>query len=183
MRLVSEVRSRKPRRRIVVRPGRLLAMVSSVVSLAACSGGDTDQGARAGVEVPQAGSQQAALPQTLCDLLPRADAERLVGKALVEQRNDDSACHYQDARGTSGTGLMLDLNALQVSDQCRLLAGEPVSGVGRPACIAVGRPSGTYLTLVFEGGGRTFEVTAPRGDRDSELATALATVVLSRLGS
>jgi hypothetical protein len=36
---------------------------------------------------------------------------------------------------------------------------------------------------VFGGGGRTFEATAPGEDRASELATAIAKVILSKLGS
>jgi hypothetical protein len=28
----------------------------------------------------------------LCELLPRADAEKIMGKALVERRNDDWVC-------------------------------------------------------------------------------------------
>lgn len=156
-----------------------LTMSVSALLLAACGGGGADQAARGDESV-----QQATMPQTLCALLPKADAERIMGKSLVEQRNDDSACHYQDAVGTTGTGLMLDLNALQVSDQCRLIPGsEPLSGVGNEACIAIGRPAGLYTTVVFRGGGRTFEVTAPGQDRASELATAVAKVVLSKLGS
>jgi hypothetical protein len=188
MRLMSDVWGGKSRRCSVVRFRRLLAMLSSAALSAAC-GGDTDQGALTGDSVPQATSQQATpqqatLPQTLCNLLPRADAERVMGKALVEQRNDGSACHYRDAVGTTGTGVMLNLNAFQVSDQCRLIPdSEPLSGVGSQACIAIGRPAGLYTTLVFEGGGRTFEVTAPGEDRASELATAVAKVVLSKLGS
>lgn len=147
--------------------------------LAACSSGGADQAARA-----DESGQQASLPQTLCALLPQADAERIMGKSLTQQRNDDSACHYQDAVGTTGTGVMLDLNVLQVSDQCRLIPGsEPLSGVGSEACIAIGRPVGLYTMVVFRGGGRTFEVTAPGQDRASELATAVAKVVLSKLGS
>jgi hypothetical protein len=151
----------------------------SAVLLAACGRGNADQAAR-GDESPQ----QATLPGTLCALLPQADAERIMGKSLAPQRNDDSACHYQDAVGTSGTGLMVDLNVFQVSDQCRLTPGsEPLSGVGDQACIAIGRPAGLYTTLVFRGGGRTFVVTAPGQDRASELATAVAKVILSKLGS
>lgn len=155
-----------------------LILVSAVV-LAACGGGGADQAARA-----EESSQQATLPATLCALLPKADAERIMGKSLVEQRNDASACHYQDAVGTTGTGLMVDLNVLPVSDQCRLIPdSEPLSGVGDEACIAVGRPAGLYTMVVFRGGGRTFEVTAPGQDRASELSTAVAKVILSKLGS
>ena len=68
------------------------------------------------------------------DLLPQADAESIMGKALVTQRNDAWGCHYQDAVGTAGTGLMLDLNVLAVSDQCRLTPeSEPLSGLRRMA--------------------------------------------------
>jgi hypothetical protein len=171
---------------------RLLMLFVSAVSLSACGSGGGDRDARVD-ERPQQGSQQAAdqatpqqvaLPNRLCELLPRADAEKIMGKALVEQRNDDSACHYQDAQGTTGTGLMLDLNAFEVSDQCRLTPGsESLSGVGSEACIAVGRPAGLYTTVVFGGGGRTFQVTAPGRDRASELSTAVARVVLSKLPS
>ena len=125
-----------------------------------------------------------SLPQTLCDLVPQADAERIMSKSLVQQRNDDSGCHYQDARGTTGTSLWVFLNAFQVSDQCRLTPGsEPLSGVGDDACIAIRRPDGLYTTVVFGSGGRTFEVIAPGEDRGSELATAVAKVILSKLGS
>jgi hypothetical protein len=162
-------------------------MSAYTVLLAAC-GGDSDGGARTDESVPQATAQQAApqqanVSQTLCDILPRADAERIMGKALVEQRNDGSACRYEDAGDRAGTSLGLYLNALQVSDQCRVINGEPLSGVGSQACIAIGHPSGTYAALVFGGGGRTFEVHAPYGDRGSELAVAVAKVVLSKLGS
>jgi len=151
----------------------------SAVLVAACGRGGADQAARGDESPPQ-----ATLPQTLCGLLPKAEAERIMGKPLVEQRNDDSACHYQDAVGTTGTGLMVDLNVLPVSDQCRLIPGsEPLSGVGDQACIAIGRPAGLYTMVVFRGGGRTFEVTAPGQDRASELATAVAKVILSKLGS
>ena len=121
--------------------------------------------------------------QTLCDLLPRADAEKIMGKALVQRRNDASGCHYEDARGTTGTGLWIYLNAFEVRDQCRLTPrSEPVSGVGSEACIAIGHPAGLYTTVVFKGGGRTFEATAPGQDRTSELATPVARAVLSKLG-
>ena len=149
------------------------------VLLAACGGGGADQAARGDESV-----QQATLPQTLCTLLPQPDAEKIMAKSLAPQRNDEYACHYQDAVGTSGTGLMLDLYAIQASDQCRISPGsEPLSGVGDEACIAIGRPAGLYTTLVFRGGGRTFVVTAPGQDKASELATAIAKVVLSKLGS
>ena len=157
---------------------RLLTMSVSAMLFAACGSGGADQAA------VDESSQQATLPPTLCALLPQADAERIMGKSLVEQRNDDSGCHYQDARGTTGTGLRLFLNVLQVSDQCRLIPGsEPLSGVGDKACIAIGRPVALYTMVVFGGGGRTFEVIAPGDDRASELATAVAKVVLSKLGS
>lgn len=102
-----------------------------------------------------------------------------MGKALVEQRNDDYACHYQDAIGTTGTGLWVDLNVFAVSEQCRLTPGsEPLSGVGDEACIA---PDGIYTTVVFGAGGQTFEVTAPGEYKSSELATAVAKAILSKL--
>ncbi len=157
---------------------RQLTMSVSAVLFAACGSGGAAQ-----PPVDQT-RQQATLPQNLCDLLPRADAERIMGKSLVQQRNDDSGCHYQDARGTTGTGLWVFLNAFQVSDQCRLTPGsEPLSGVGDEACIALRNPGGLYTTIVFGGGGRTFEVIAPGEDRASELATAAAKVILSKLGS
>jgi hypothetical protein len=106
-----------------------------------------------------------------------------MGKALAQARNDDSGCHYQDARGTTGTGLMVFLNVLPVADQCRLTRGsEPVSGLGDEACIAIRQPDGLYTTVVFGKGGRTFEVVAPGEDRATEQATALARVILSNLG-
>jgi hypothetical protein len=93
-----------------------------------------------------------------------------MSKSLVQRRNDDAGCHYQDARGTTGTSLWVFLNAFQVSDQCRLTRGsEPLSGVGDEACIALRQPDALYTTVVFGGGGRTFEVIAP--------------VILSKLGS
>ena len=60
---------------------------------------------------------------------------------------------------------------------------EPLSGVGDAACIAVRQPDGLYTTVVFGGGGRTFQVISPGEDRGSELATAVAKVILSKLGS
>ncbi len=156
---------------------RLLTMSVSAVLVAACRSGD------AAPPPIDESRQQATLPQNLCDLLPQADAERIMSKSLVQQRNDDSGCHYQDAGGTTGTGLWVSLNALPVSDQCRLTPGsEPLSGVGDEACITIGRPHGLYTTVVF-GRGRTFEVIAPGEDRASELATAVAKVILSKLGS
>ena len=163
---------------------KLVATSFLAALFAACSSGDADQAARADEAVPQATQQQASVPKTLCDLLPKAEAERVMSKALTEQRNDEWACHYQDAQGTAGTGLMLDLYAIPMSDQCRLTPGsEPLSGVGSGACIAIGRPVGLYTTVVFEGSGRTFVVTAPGQDKASELSTAIAKVVLSRIGS
>ena len=163
---------------------RLLTMSVSAVLFAACGGGGADQAAPVDKSPEQATRQQASLPQTLCNLLPQADAERIMGKSLVQQRNDDSGCHYQDAIGTAGTGLWVDLNALMVSDQCRLTPGsEPLSGVGDEACIAINHPVGLYSTVVFGRGGRTFEVTAPGEDRASERATAVAKAILSKLGS
>jgi hypothetical protein len=157
---------------------RLLAMAVSAVLFAACGSSAADQ-----PPVDET-RQQATLPQNLCDLLPQADAERIMGKSLVQQRNDDSGCHYQDARGTTGTSLWVFLNAFRVSDQCRLTPGsEPLSGVGDEACIAIRQPDALYTTVVFGGQGRTFEVIAPGKDRDSELATAVAKVILSKLGS
>ena len=187
MGLVSNTWSRTLQSCRMMHFNRLLAISMSAALFAACNSGG-DQAARVDERPQQAPQQatpqQATLPRSLCELLPRADAERIMGKALVEQRNDESACHYQDARGTTGTGLSVDLNALQVSDQCRLIPGsEPLSGVGSEACIAIGRPVGLYTTVVFRGGDRTFEVTAPGQDRASELATAVAKVVLSKLGS
>ena len=145
----------------------------------ACGSDAADQAAAAGETV-----NQATLPQALCDLLPKADAERIMSKALVPQRNDDSGCHYQDAEGTTGTGLWVHLNALKVSDQCRLTPrSEPLSGVGDEACIAIGQPVGLYSTVVFGKGGQTFEVVAPGQDRASELATGVAKVIVSKLSS
>jgi hypothetical protein len=166
---------------------RLLALSVSAVVFAACgNGGAADRPPDGGAaHLPADESpQQADLPQQLCALVPQADAERIMGKALAEKRNDDSGCEYQDARGTTGTGLWVFLNALQVSDQCRLTSGsEPLSGVGDEACIALKVPAGLYTTVVFRGGGRTFEVVAPGEDRASELATAVAKVILSKLPS
>ena len=157
---------------------RLITMSVFAVLLAACrSGGAAQQ------PVDQS-RQQASLPQSLCDLVPQADAERIMGKALVVRRNDDSGCNYEDARGTTGTGLFVFLNVLGVSDQCRLTSGsEPLTGVGEEACIALRQPAGLYTTVVFASGGQTFEVVAPGQDKASELATAVAKVILSKLGS
>lgn len=158
---------------------RLFSISVSAVFFAACGSGVTDQAAAV-----EPTPQPAALPQTLCTLLPRADAEKVMGKALVERRNDDWGCHYEDARGTTGTGLWLDLYAIEVSDQCRLTPrSEPLSGVGSEACIAIGQPAGLYTTVVFRSGGRTLVATAPGQDKASELATAVARVVLSKLGA
>jgi hypothetical protein len=158
---------------------RLLTISVSAVLFAACGNGGADQAASL-EQTPQ----QAALSQTLCDLLPLADAEKIMGKALVQRRNDDWGCHYEDARGTTGTGLWLDLYAIEASDQCRLTRGsEPLSGVGSEACIAIGQPAGLYTTVVFKGGGRTFVATAPGQDKTSELATAVAKAVLSKLAA
>ena len=162
----------------VIRLYRSLAIPMAGL-LMACGGGA--QAALEGSEAAPAAAQQVELPKALCELLPRADAERIMGKSLVEQRNDEWACHYQDAAGTTGTGLMLNLNAFEVTDQCRLTPGsEPMSGLGSSACIAVGQPAGLYTTVVFGSGGRTFEVTAPGQDRTSELATRVAKLVLER---
>ena len=167
--------------RIVSKMRMLLTSVSAAL-LAACGSGSADQ-----PQTDQSAAvttQETALPQTLCDLLPRADAERIMGKALVEQRNDNSGCHYQDAGGTTGTGLSLDLYVFSVSDQCRLTPdSEPLAGVGSEACIAIGRPVGLYTTLVFGGGGHTFVVTAPGQDKAPELATPVAKSILSRIGA
>ncbi len=157
---------------------RLLTMSVSAVLFAACGGGSADQ------PPVDESRQQATLPQNLCDLLPQTDAERIMSKSLVQQRNDDSGCHYQDARGTTGTSLFVFLNAFEVSDQCRLTPdSEPLSGVGDEACIALRRPDALYTTVVFGGGGRTFEVIAPGQDSASELATTVAKAILSKLGS
>jgi hypothetical protein len=157
---------------------RLLTMSVSAVLFAACGSGGADQ------PPVDESRQQATLPQSLCDLLPQADAERIMSKSLVQQRNDDSGCHYRDARGTTGTSLWVFLNAFEVSDQCRLTPGsEPLSGVGDEACIALRRPDALYTTVVFGGGGRTFEVIAPGQDSASQLATAVAKQILSKLGS
>ena len=147
--------------------------------LAACGGGEP--AAADGSEAAPTAAQQIELPKSLCELLPQADAERIMGKPLVEQRNDEWACHYQDAAGTTGTGLMLNLNGFEVADQCGLMPGsEPMSGIGDSACIAVGLPAGLYTMVVFGSGGNTFEVTAPGQDRTSELATSVAKLVLAR---
>lgn len=192
MRLVSDTGSRTLQRCGMMRFDRFLTPSVAALLLAACSGGGGDQAARVdeGVQQPsqqsaqQAAPQQAALPAKLCELFPQADAERIMGKALVEQRNDDGGCHYRDAKGTEGTGVALDVNILPVSDQCRMVPNsEPLSGVGSEACIAVGVPVGLYTTVVFNSGGQTFEATAPGQDRASEKATAVARVVLSKRGS
>jgi hypothetical protein len=157
---------------------RLLTLSVTAASLVACSSGKADQ------RPVDESTPQASLPQNLCDLVPQADAERIMRKQLVQQRNDDSGCIYHDARGTGGTSLSIFLNALAVSDQCRLTSGsEPLSGVGDEACIAIKLPVGLYTTVVFGAGGRTFEVIAPGEDRASELSTAVAKVIISKLGS
>ena len=157
---------------------RLLTLSVSAMWFAGCSSGGADQ------PPVDESLQQATLPQKMCDLLPQADAERVMSKSLVQQRNDESGCHYQDARGTTGTGLWVFLNAFRVSDQCRLTPGsESLGGVGDEACIAIGQPDGLYTTVVFGRGGRTFEVIAPGQDRASELATAVAKLILSKLGT
>jgi hypothetical protein len=158
---------------------RLLTISLSAALFVSCGSDGADQAAPVGKT-----SQKATLPQTLCDLLPQADAERIMSKALVTQRNDDAGCNYQDASGTTGTGLSVFLNAFTVSDQCRLTSrSEPLSGVGDEACIAIREPDGLYTTVVFGTGGQTFQVVAPGQDRASELATAVAKVILSKLGS
>ena len=134
---------------------RLLTVLVSAGFLAACASGAADQ------PPVDKSPQQATLPEKLCDLLPQADAERIMSKSLVQKRNDNSGCQYQDARGTAGTGLWVFLNAFTVSDQCRLTPGsEPLNGVGDAACIAIKQPAGLYSTIVF--GGRRADV---RGDR------------------
>jgi hypothetical protein len=157
---------------------RLLALSLYAPVFVACASGRAEQ------PPVDNNTQQAILPEKLCDLLPQADAERIMGKPLVQQRNDQSGCAYQDARGTGGTGLWVYLNAFEVKDQCGLTSGrEPLTGVGDEACIAVKMPAGLYTTVVFRGGGRTFEVVAPGEDRASELSTAVAKVILSKLGT
>jgi hypothetical protein len=157
---------------------RLRTMSVSAMLFAACSSGAADQPA------VDTNRQHTTLPGKLCDLVPQADAEKIMGKSLVIQRNDGSGCIYHDARGTTGTSLHIFLNALQVSDQCRLTPqSEPLSGVGDEGCIAIGIPTGIYSTVVFAGGGQTFEVVAPGQDKASELATAVAKVILSKIGS
>ena len=157
---------------------RLLMLSVSAVLVAACSSGEADQ------HPVEESVRQATLPQNMCALLPQADAERIMSKSLVQQRDDDSGCHYQDAGGTTGTSLRIFLNPFWVSDQCRLTPGiAPLRGVRDEACIAIRQPDALYTTVVFGGGGRTFEVIAPGKDRDSELATAVAKVILSKLGS
>ena len=192
MGLSSKTRSRTSRSCGMMHLNRLLTMSVSAVLFAACSSGGGDQAARVdegAQQAPQQSAQQAApqqvsLPAKLCELFPQADAEKIMGKALVEQRNDDAGCHYRDAKGTAGTGVSLDVNILKVADQCRLVPkSEPLSGVGSEACIAVGVPVGLYTTVVFSSGGQTFEATAPGEDRASEKATAVARVVLSKRGS
>ena len=159
---------------------RLLTLSVSAVCFAACSSGRADQPPKD--ESTQ--TRQAVLPQNLCDLSPQPDAERIMGKALVQRRNDASGCHYQDARGTGGTSLWTYTNVLTVSDQCRMTPGSvALSGVGDEACIAVGHPGGLYTTVVFGSGGQTFEVAAPGRDKASELATPVAKLMLSKLGS
>jgi hypothetical protein len=166
---------------------RLLTLSASVLFLAGCGASASDQTPQADDATKQAAPQapqQATLPAKLCDLFPQADAERIMGKPLKEQRNDDAGCHYQDAKGTGGTGVSIDTNILSVADQCRLVSGsEPLAGVGSEACIAIGNPVGMYTTVVFSGKGQTFEATAPGRDKASELATAVAKVVLAKLGS
>ena len=186
MGLCSNTRCRTSQRFGMMHFKRLLTM--SAVLLSACNSGGGDQAARVDERAQQSAQQdapqQATLPAKLCELFPQADAERIMGKALVEQRNDNSGCHYRDAKGTEGTGVSLDVNILKVSDQCRLVPGsEPLSAVGSEACIAVGVPVGLYTTVVFDSGGQTFEATAPGQDRASEKATAVARVVLAKRGS
>lgn len=164
-----------------------LTICASMVFLVGCEASASDQTPQADGATKQAATQatqQATLPAKLCDLFPQADAEKIMGKPLKEQRNDTSGCHYQDAKGTSGTGVSIDTNILPVADQCRLVSGsEPLAGVGSEACIAIGNPVGLYTTVVFRGKGQTFEATAPGRDKASELATAVAKVVLAKLGS
>ena len=174
-----------PLSEVAMRFIRPLTMLVSAGLFAACGRGEAAQPAAGeGPQQATESAKQVTLPPSLCELLPQADAEKIMGKALVQQRNDDSGCHYQDARGTTGTGLFVYLNALEVSDQCRLTReSEPLSGVGDEACIAVGQPAGLYTTVVFGSGGRTFEVVAPGQDKATELATSLAKVILSKLGA
>lgn len=122
------------------------------------------------------------MPQKLCVLLPQADAEKLMDKPLRVFRNDEWQCHYQDAIGTAGTGLWIDLNAFAVSDQCRLTPRSvPLSGVGSQACIAPA--GGGYTTVVFGVGGQTLVVVAPGADAASGRATAIAKAIVSKLRS
>jgi hypothetical protein len=186
MSIVSRISSRRLQGCGVLHFNRLTAISAFSALITACGAGSNgaDQAARAEAGLQQTAPQQATLPPTLCDLLPQADAEKIMGKALVEHRNDEWACHYQDAQGTTGTGLMVDFNVIDISDQCRVTPGsEPLSGVGSTACIAIGLPVGIYTTLAFGAGGRTFVVTAPGEDKASELATPVARVILSKLGS
>ena len=187
MTIASNTQTRPTQKPGVRHLNRLLTLSASAVFLAACGGGGGDQTAQvddaATQAAPQA-TQQITLPAKLCELFPQADAERIMGKPLKEQRNDDAGCHYQDAKGTTGTGVSIDTNILSVADQCRLVSGsEPLAGVGTEACIAIGNPVGMYTTVVFSAKGQTFEATAPGRDKASELSTAVAKVVLSKLGS
>jgi len=167
----------------VIRFRRLTTSVA-VILLSACGGGGTDKASSAAETASQATAQQATLPATLCTVFPRADAERILGKALVEQRNDEWACHYQDAKGTEGRGVNLDRNVLEVKDQCRMVPhSEPLSGFGTDACIAISVPSGGWTTVVFRASGQTFEATAPGEDKTTEKATAVAKLIQSKLGS
>ena len=165
---------------------RLLRLSVSAVLCAACGNSDAADhppGAAAQSAVDER-PPQATLPAKLCDLVPQADAERIMGKALAAKRNDEWGCEYQDARGTTGTGLTIFRNVVAVGDQCRVTPqSEPLSGVGDEACIAVKIPAGLYTTVVFSAGGQTFEVVAPGEDRASERSTAIAKVILSKLGS
>src|SRR5574338_376264 len=67
------------------------------VCLVACGSSGAEASPRADTGVQANTMEQVALPKGLCDLLPQADAERIMGKSLVQKRNDDSGCHYEDA--------------------------------------------------------------------------------------
>lgn len=58
----------------------LLTMSVSAVLFAGCASSGADQ------PPVDKSPQQVTLPEHLCDLLPQADAERIMSKSLVQQR-------------------------------------------------------------------------------------------------
>jgi hypothetical protein len=138
---------------------RQIALLMSAQLLAACGGAETNSS-------PTADDRG----EGLCRLLPRAEAERIMGTSLTEHTNSDSMCSYDATPDDEALAAKI-ITGGGVDGQCIGRNVKPLDGIGEKACL--NEQEGFFAEVVFGVGDLTLVVMAPDRTKATEAAMAI----------